>query len=101
MIDVMALAREAGGQTDWDKASRCDPELVDDDVVFERCYLERFAVLVQRATAAECAAMGDAIAGEHEQDALQEKDERFAVYAKHERRYAKAIRARFGVESAC
>ena len=60
-IDVMALAREAGGQTDWDKASRCDPELVDDDVVFERCYLDRFAELVQRATAAEwnfCPACG-------------------------------------------
>ena len=55
--------------------------------------LERFAALVLEEAAQVC----EERASEHEEDSASEEDadykERFLVYAKHERRCAKAIRA--------
>ena len=94
MIDVIALAREAGFEVSSNGQYVMAPATAH---VTKR--LACFAGLVQQATAAECADMGDSIASGHEEDARLEKDERFAVYAKHERRYARAIRAKFGIET--
>ena len=40
---IIALAIAAGAKTDWSAALRCDPELQDTDVVFEREQLLEFA----------------------------------------------------------
>ena len=56
--------------------------------------LARFAQLV----AQECARVCEQHAADHEESARDESDERFAVYAKHERRCAAAIKARFGIK---
>jgi hypothetical protein len=50
------------------------------------------AVAAISAERERCAQVCEARAAEHEENAADESDERFAVYAKHERRCAAAIR---------
>jgi hypothetical protein len=57
--------------------------------------LEAFAKLAMQYAAEEAAKACEERAASHEEDAELEKDERYAVYAKHERRCAAAIRERF------
>lgn len=46
--DIERMAREAGGSTGWQTTQpRADPELSDDDIVFDAAALTRFAALVR------------------------------------------------------
>jgi hypothetical protein len=54
--DIERIAREAGGRTGWDtEQRRNDPLLDNDDFVFDRGELARFAQLI----AAECATIAE------------------------------------------
>ena len=84
-----AMAREAGGSpVDYD-----DPQCSIGDMAFDPEGLTRFAALVRAQALEDAARLCDARAAEHDESAQLEQDPRFAVYAKHERRCAAAIRA--------
>ena len=67
-------------------------------VVMDLNHLERFAAIAATAEREACAKVCEQRAADHEEDSRLEDDpdykERCLVYAKHERRCAKEIRAR-------
>jgi predicted methyltransferase len=87
MTDLQKLVETWTGET----CSGADGE----SVVFTDHGLEAFARLAMQYAAEEAAKVCEERAASHEEDAELEKDERYAVHAKHERRCAAAIRERF------
>ena len=91
-MNIEALAREAGLCCDkghWFSPAG-DPE---DEIDVSTEDLTRFAALIRAQALEDAARACEARAEDHEESASLENDSRFAVYAKHERRCASAVRA--------
>jgi hypothetical protein len=96
MTDLQKLVEQAKAEAEWLRnPTQTDPAWLYKRLSLTAELLESLPTLAIQYAAEEAAKACEEHAASHEEDAELEKDERYAVYAKHERRCAAAIRERF------